>query len=68
MDYAADDVATIKARMEEIQRENKPLIDRIESLHEFALDAVGARHNLPRQIGESDWTYRSRIKAKLGMI
>jgi len=68
MDYAADDVATIKARMEEIRRENKPLIDRIESLHDFELDAVGGRHNLPRTAGEHDWNYRSRIKAKLGMI
>jgi hypothetical protein len=68
MDYAADDVSTIKARMDAIQRENKPMIDRIEALHGFDLDAVGANQCVPRQVQENDWTYRSRIKAKIGMI
>lgn len=68
VDYACDDGMTIKANMARIARESKPLVSR---LHEFdgkELTEIGARNDVPREMAESDYAYRLRLKAKLGIV
>lgn len=61
-DRAADDGATIKRRMEELEKERRMASDIDTAAGEW-LDMWGARYNCPRsRDGEPDYNYRPRIK------
>lgn len=63
-DHLADDSKTILERMREIAEERKMAQD-VESAKGDWLDMHGARVDLPRNAGESDYAYRGRIKSAM---